>query len=153
LNFILGPWILKDKSLPWLYRSGQDHKRSVVADRGCIGLLFEHHLSGSLSPDNEPNFLARARTAAAIPSQLKKRMGRERLWKFLPDSAYLPWLIEKLIAAFVAPDCKTGVQGGHRHFAFRSAKWNSMALEEATPNMKPLILANDCPAIIVVFPH
>jgi hypothetical protein len=109
LNFILGPRILEDKGLPWLHRSGQDHERSVVANRSCISLLLEHHLFGSLSPDNEPNFLARARAASAILSQTEKRMGSERLWKFLRVSAHLRKLIEMLIAAFIASHGKAGV--------------------------------------------
>jgi hypothetical protein len=104
LNFILGPRILKDKGLPRLHRSGQDHERAVVADRGCISLLFEHLLFGSLSPDNEPNFLAGTRAAPAFSTQFKKRMGSERHWKFFLVSTDLRRLIEILIAAFIAPD-------------------------------------------------
>jgi hypothetical protein len=84
---------------------------------------------------------------------LKKWVRSERLRKFLFVSSQVRWFIEKRLAAIIAQDREAVLESWRRYYAICFTERDSMASKEGLPKMKPTILAENNPAIIVIFPH
>jgi hypothetical protein len=80
-------------------------------------------------------------------------MRRKRIRKLLFVSAHVGWFVETLGPALVAPDAKAGFEGWQGSYRIGFSERDSMAGEETAAKMKPSVLAQNNPAIAVVFPH
>jgi hypothetical protein len=80
-------------------------------------------------------------------------MGSERLRKLLFESPYFRGLIKILFAAFIAPDRERAIKLGTWAEGIRLAKGNSVSKEEILSKMKPMVLAEYHPTIMVILPH
>lgn len=61
--------------------------------------------------------------------------------------------IEILLAALIAPDREALIDSWARRVCICLGKGDSMPKENVLSTMKPMVLAEDHPTIMVVFPH
>jgi hypothetical protein len=80
-------------------------------------------------------------------------MGSERIRKFLIVSSHLGWFIEILLAAFIAPDRETAIEGRQGHHAICFTQRDSVARKDVPRKVEPVIFTKYYPAIIIIFPH
>jgi hypothetical protein len=80
-------------------------------------------------------------------------MGSERLWKLLVESPYFRGFVKILLAAFITPDSEGAIENGARAKGFGLAKRNFVSKEEILSKMKPIVLAEYHPAVMVILPH
>jgi hypothetical protein len=80
-------------------------------------------------------------------------MGSERLWKLLVESPDFRGFIKIFFAAFIAADREGAIESGARAEGVRFAKRNSVFKEEILSNMKPIVLAEHHPTVMVILPH
>jgi hypothetical protein len=80
-------------------------------------------------------------------------MGSEGLWKLLVESPDFRGFVKILLAAFIAPDREGAIEDGARAEGVRFAKRNPVFKEEILSNMKPIVLAEHHPTVMVVLPH
>lgn len=83
----------------------------------------------------------------------KQRMRSERLWRLLFVSPHFRGFIEIFLAAIIASNSETLVDGGARHDGICLGKWDSMPKEKVLSKMKPMVLAQHHPAITAILPH
>jgi hypothetical protein len=80
-------------------------------------------------------------------------MGSEGLWKLLVKSPDFRGFVKVLFAAFIAPDREGAIENRTRAESVRFAKRNSVFEEEILSNMKPIVLAEHDPTVIIILPH
>jgi hypothetical protein len=80
-------------------------------------------------------------------------MGCERLRKLLLEPPHFRGFIKILFAAFIAPDGEGAIELGTRAEGIRLAKRNPVPKEEILSKMKPVVLAQYHPTIMVILPH
>jgi hypothetical protein len=80
-------------------------------------------------------------------------MGSERLWKLLVESPHFRGFIRILLAAFITADREGSIENRARAKGIRLAKRNFVSKEEILSKMKPMVLAEHHPAVMVILPH
>jgi hypothetical protein len=80
-------------------------------------------------------------------------MWPERLRKLLFESQHFSAFIGILFPALIAPDRETVRENRKRHVGICLRKGDSMTEKKILANMKPMILAENPPAIMAIFPH
>jgi hypothetical protein len=80
-------------------------------------------------------------------------MGSERLWKLLVESPHFRGFIKIFLSAFIAPDREGAIEIGSHAEGIRLAKRNFVSKEEILSKMKPMVLAEHHPAVMVILPH
>ena len=80
-------------------------------------------------------------------------MGSERLWKLLVESPHFRGFIKILLAAFIAPDGEGAMENGARADGVGLAERNFVPEEEILSKMKPIVLAEHHPTVMVILPH
>jgi hypothetical protein len=80
-------------------------------------------------------------------------MGSEGLWKLLVESPHFRGFVKILFAAFIAPDREGAIEDRASAKGIRFAKRNSVFKEEILTKMKPIVLAEHHPAVMVILPH
>jgi hypothetical protein len=80
-------------------------------------------------------------------------MGSERPWKLVLESPHFRGFIEIFLAAFIAPDREGAIENGARAKGIRFAKRNFMSKEKIFSKMKPMVLAEHHPTVMVILPH
>jgi hypothetical protein len=80
-------------------------------------------------------------------------MGNKGLRKFLVVSADVRWPVDIILAAFIAPHREVGIERRKRQNSVCFAQRNPMTAKEVLPHVKPMVFAEDYPAVIAVFPH
>jgi hypothetical protein len=80
-------------------------------------------------------------------------MGSERLGKLLVESSHFRVFIEILLAAFIAADREGAIENRARAKGVRLAKRNFVSKEEILSKMKPIVLAEHHPTVLVILPH
>jgi hypothetical protein len=80
-------------------------------------------------------------------------MGSERLGELALESPHFRGFIEIFLAAFIAPDREGAIENGARAKRVRLAKRNFMSKEKIFSKVKPMVLAEYHPAVMVILPH
>jgi hypothetical protein len=80
-------------------------------------------------------------------------MGSEGLRKLLVESPHFRGFINIFLAAFIAPDHEGAIENRASAKGIRFAKRNSVFKEEILSNMKPIVLAEHHPTVMVILPH
>jgi hypothetical protein len=80
-------------------------------------------------------------------------MGSEGLWKLTFESPDFRGFVKIFFATFIAPDREGAIGDRARAEGIRFAKRNSVFEEEILSNMKPIVLAEHHPAVMVILPH
>jgi hypothetical protein len=80
-------------------------------------------------------------------------MGSEGLWKLLVESPHFRGFVKIFLAAFIAPDREGTIGDRARAEGIRFAKRNSVFEEEILSNMKPIVLAEHDPTVMIILPH
>jgi hypothetical protein len=80
-------------------------------------------------------------------------MGSERLWKLLVESPDFRGFITILLAAFIAAGREGAIENGAGANGIRLAKRNFVSKEEILSKMKPMVLAEYHPTVMVILPH
>jgi hypothetical protein len=80
-------------------------------------------------------------------------MGSEGLRKLVLESPHFRGSIKIFLAAFIAPDLEGAIEDGASAKGIRFAKRNSVFKEEILSKMKPIVLAEHHPTVMVILPH
>jgi hypothetical protein len=80
-------------------------------------------------------------------------MGCKRIRKLLFESPHVRGFIKILPAAVITPDREGAIELGTRAEGISLAKRDSMPKEEILSKVKPIVLAEHHPAIMVILPH
>jgi hypothetical protein len=80
-------------------------------------------------------------------------MGNEGLWKLTFESPDFRGFVKIFFATFITPDREGAIGDRARAEGIRFAKRNSVFEEEILSNMKPIVLAEHDPAVMVILPH
>jgi hypothetical protein len=80
-------------------------------------------------------------------------MGCERIRKLLFESPYFRSFIKIFFAAVIAPDREGTIEVGTGAEGISLAKGNSVSKEEILSKVKPIVLAEYHPTIMVILPH
>jgi len=83
----------------------------------------------------------------------KERMRGKREGKLLVKPQHFRGFIDEFLVTVIAPDSEIASQSRRRGVSIRLGKRNSMLMEKIPSPMKPIILAQDNPAITVIPPH
>jgi hypothetical protein len=80
-------------------------------------------------------------------------VGSEGLGELLVESPHFRGFVKILLAAFIAPDGEGAVENGARAEGVGLAKRNFVPKEEILSKMKPMVLAEHHPTVMVILPH
>jgi hypothetical protein len=80
-------------------------------------------------------------------------MGCERVRKILLDSQHLGGLIRVHRATYIALNAEGASERWKRHISIGHAKRDAVSEQKILPQMKPVVLAEDHPAVVAIFPH
>ena len=69
------------------------------------------------------------------------------------ESPHFRGFVKILLAAVIAPDCEGTIELGTRAEGISLAKGNSVSKEEILSKVKPIVLAEYHPTIMVILPH